>query len=72
MLLNGIRLPQDKWLRLVDYALVPTQSWHLMFITGIIPAILFIGMLMLPASPRWIALRYAQSVKYLKFVRAAG
>lgn len=59
VLLNGIMITSGETIAfLVDYALVPTQSWRLMFATGFIPAILlFIGMLLLPASPRWIALK---------------
>jgi len=57
---------------LVDYLLLPTQSWRLMFATGFIPAILlFIGMLMLPASPRWMALKgnFKQAKEILAMIR---
>lgn len=59
VLLNGIMITSGEAIAfLVDYALVPTQSWRLMFLTGLLPAILlFLGMLMLPASPRWMALK---------------
>lgn len=57
VLLNGIMITGGEALAfLVDYMLVPTQSWRLMFATGLIPALLlFIGMLLLPPSPRWMA-----------------
>ena len=42
----------------VDYLLVPTHSWRLMFATGIVPALLLlIGMLFCPATPRWLMLK---------------
>lgn len=66
VLLNGIMITSGETIAfLIDYALVPTQSWRIMFATGIIPAILlFIGMLMLPASPRWIFLKgYASKTR---------
>jgi SP family galactose:H+ symporter-like MFS transporter len=58
VLLNGIMITGGETIAfLVDYLLVPTQSWRLMFATGLIPALLlFAGMLMLPPSPRWTAL----------------
>lgn len=41
---------------LVDYLLTPTGSWRLMFATGLLPAVLlFVGMLFMPATPRWQA-----------------
>ncbi len=57
VLLNGIMITSGESIAfLVDYALVPTQSWRLMFATGILPAaLLYLGMLMLPPSPRWMA-----------------
>lgn len=59
VLLNGIMITSGETIAfMVDYALVPTHSWRLMFLTGLIPAILlFFGMLMLPPSPRWLALK---------------
>lgn len=59
VLLNGIMITSGEAIAfLVDYALVPTQSWRIMFATGLIPAILlFTGMLLLPASPRWMAVK---------------
>ena len=59
VLLNGIMITAGETIAfLVDYALVPTHSWRLMFMTGLIPAILlFSGMIMLPATPRWTALK---------------
>jgi MFS transporter, SP family, galactose:H+ symporter len=59
VLLNGIMITSGETIAfLVDYALVPSQSWRLMFATGLIPAmLLFIGMIMLPASPRWMVLK---------------
>lgn len=59
VLLNGIMITSGQALAfLVDYALIPTQSWRIMFATGLIPAILlFFGMLLLPSSPRWMILK---------------
>ncbi|VVC75487.1 Galactose-proton symporter [Aquicella siphonis] len=59
VLLNGIMITSGEAIAfLVDYLLVPTQSWRLMFATGLIPAaVLFTGMLLLPATPRWTALK---------------
>lgn len=58
VLLNAIMITGGEAVSfIVDYALVPTHSWRLMFATGIIPAILLLfGMLLLPQSPRWMAL----------------
>jgi len=59
VLLNGIMITSGETIAfLIDYALVPTQSWRYMFATGLIPALLlFVGMLLLPASPRWAVLK---------------
>lgn len=59
VLLNGIMITGGEAIAfLVDYFLVTTHSWRIMFLTGLIPAILFfIGMLMLPSSPRWLILQ---------------
>lgn len=59
VLLNGVMITSGEAIAfLVDYALVPTESWRLMFATGLIPAILlFIGMLTLPSTPRWMILK---------------
>lgn len=43
---------------LVDYSLVSTQSWRLMFVTGLLPAvILLVGMWKMPPTPRWCMLK---------------
>ena len=59
VLLNAIMITGGEAIAfIVDYALVPTHSWRLMFATGFIPAvILLIGMLFLPATPRWLSLK---------------
>lgn len=42
---------------LSDYWLAPSASWRAMFALGFIPAVvLFIGMLFLPSTPRWLLL----------------
>jgi SP family galactose:H+ symporter-like MFS transporter len=59
VLLNGIMITSGEAIAfLVDYTLIPSHSWRLMFATGLIPAILFfIGMLIVPTSPRWLILK---------------
>jgi SP family galactose:H+ symporter-like MFS transporter len=59
VLLNAITITGGEAIAfLVDYALAPSQSWRLMFMSGILPAIcLFIGMLLLPETPRWLVLK---------------
>lgn len=43
---------------LVDYLLVPTGSWRLMFATCLVPAILFFtGLFTIPPSPRFMVLK---------------
>lgn len=59
VLLNAITITGGEAIAfLVDYALAPISDWRLMFATGLIPAIaLFIGMLLLPETPRWLVLK---------------
>jgi sugar porter (SP) family MFS transporter len=59
ILINAIAITGGEAIAfMVDYALVPTHSWRLMFATGFIPAfLLLIGMFFLPASPRWLFLK---------------
>lgn len=59
VLLNGIAITGGEVVAfLVDYALIPTQSWRYMMATGLIPALLLlIGMLYVPSTPRWMALK---------------
>ena len=43
---------------LVDYILVHTHSWRLMFATSFIPALLLLlGILFVPETPRWLVLK---------------
>jgi len=43
---------------LIGYAFVQSESWRMMFASGIVPALcLFVGVLFLPESPRWLAMR---------------
>lgn len=59
VLLNAITITGGEAIAfLVDYALAPSQAWRWMFAAGILPAILlFIGMLFLPETPRWMVLK---------------
>jgi len=59
VLLNGVMITGGEVLAfLVDYALIPTQSWRYMFATSLVPALLLlIGMLSSPATPRWMVLK---------------
>jgi SP family galactose:H+ symporter-like MFS transporter len=41
---------------IVDYELADSRNWRWMFISAVVPAIIFlIGMIFLPESPRWLA-----------------
>ncbi len=75
VLLNGIMITSGEALAfLVDYLLVPTQSWRLMFATGLLPAIvLCVGLLLLPASPRWMAFKgqFEEGKAILAMIRPA-
>lgn len=43
---------------LVDYSLASTESWRTMLGSGLVPAVLLLlGLLILPASPRWLVLK---------------
>lgn len=66
VLLNAIAITGGEAISfLVDYLLVPTHSWRLMFLSGLIPAVLlFIGMLFLPSTPRWMVLKGLLSDAY--------
>ena len=59
VLINGVMITGGETIAfLVDYALVPTASWRLMFATGFVPAAaLLIGMLFLPPTPRWMVMK---------------
>ncbi|MCL1127313.1 sugar porter family MFS transporter [Shewanella surugensis] len=59
VLLNGIAITAGESISfLVGYFMydISPHSWRLIFLTGVIPAILlFVGMLFMPKSPRWLA-----------------
>lgn len=61
VLLNAITITGgEAFAFLLDYSLAPAHAWRTMFAVGIIPAIfLFIGMLFLPETPRWMVLKGA-------------
>lgn len=69
VLLNGIAITGGEVLAYIsDYYLIPSQSWRYMFATGILPALLLLlGMLSLPATPRWLLLS-GQSKKALEIL----
>lgn len=59
VLLNAIAITGGETLSfLIDYLLAPINAWRIMFAAGLIPAILlFVGMLLLPETPRWLVLK---------------
>lgn len=59
VLLNAIAITGGETLSfLIDYLLAPINAWRIMFAAGLIPAILlFVGMLFLPETPRWLVLK---------------
>ena len=59
VLLNGVMITSGQMVAfLVSYLLISTESWRLIFFTGMLPAILFfIGVLLLPPSPRFMVLK---------------
>ena len=73
VLLNGIMITGGEAIAfIVDYMLVPTHSWRLMFSTGFIPAIILLfGMLILPSTPRWLSLKklHGEAHRVLKRIR---
>jgi SP family galactose:H+ symporter-like MFS transporter len=73
VLLNAIMITGGESIAfLCDYLLADTQSWRLMFATGLIPAfLLLIGMLLMPASPRWMVLQgnLSKAKEILLFIR---
>jgi SP family galactose:H+ symporter-like MFS transporter len=73
VLLNGLMITSGEAIAfLIDYYLLPTQSWRFMFATCGIPAIaLLIGTIFLPRSPRWLILQgnIAEARKVLGKIR---
>lgn len=61
VLLNAITITGGEAIAfLIDYFLTPSSAWREMFAAGLIPAILlFMGMLFLPDTPRWLLLKGA-------------
>lgn len=56
----------------VDYELAASQNWRWMFITAVFPAaVLILGMIFLPESPRWLA-RAGHRERALKGFRRLG
>ncbi len=54
----------------VDAALAKTGNWRLMFNSAVLPsAVLFVGMLLLPESPRWLARSGRQAAALAGFQR---
>lgn len=56
----------------VDYVFAPQQAWRLMLGFGVIPAVLlFIGLLFLPRSPRWMVSQgyYGKALEILHRLR---
>jgi sugar porter (SP) family MFS transporter len=57
---------------IVDYIFAQTGSWRLMLGFGILPAVLlFVGMLFLPRSPRWLVAKghHAKALAILRRIR---
>lgn len=59
VLLNAVTITGGEAIAfLVDYFFAPTHNWRLMFLSGIVPAILLlVGMGCLPETPRFMALK---------------
>ena len=60
---------------LVDYAFAHPGGWHWMFGLGVVPAFaLGIGILLMPASPRWLVMRgrVDEARRVLQRIRGAG
>src|SRR5580700_2412458 len=57
----------------VDYAFAKVQGWRLMFGLAIIPAVIFgLGMLFLPESPRWLAMKGNRAAARAVLARIRG
>jgi sugar porter (SP) family MFS transporter len=59
---------------IVDYICAPHAQWRWMFASGVVPAlILFIGLLYLPESPRWMAAHsyFDKALKTLQRIHGA-
>lgn len=73
VLLNGIAITGGEVLAYItDYYFISSASWRSMFASGLLPAILLlIGMLLVPATPRWTALigQRKKSLSILKKIR---
>jgi len=56
VLINAITITGGETIAfLVDYLLTPTHAWRWMFAIGLLPAAaLFLGMILLPETPRWM------------------
>lgn len=60
VLINAITITGGEALAfLIDYWLTPSHAWRWMFLAGLVPAIaLWIGMLKLPETPRWLVAKH--------------
>lgn len=74
ILINGILITGGQVIALlVDYCFSFTGNWRMMFFVGTLPAfVLFIGLLIVPETPRWFLLKGAQRNALQSLIKLRG